>query len=56
MHGGASILLGTGYEFFHSGKLSMDIQGRVHYGYANVPEGMRTGLACNLLLGVNWHK
>ena len=53
---GGSLLLGTGYEFYHSGKLNMDIQGRMHYGYANVQEGMRTGLAFNLLLGVNWHK
>lgn len=52
---GPSVLVGTGYEFYKKGKMSVDIQGRMQYGFSNYPTGNRTGLAFNLLIGVNWH-
>lgn len=52
---GPSILAGTGYEFYKKGKLSIDIQGRMQYGYSKYPTENKTGLALNLLIGLNWH-
>jgi hypothetical protein len=52
---GPSILVGTGYEFYKKGKMTLDIQGRMQYGYSKYPTENRTGLALNLLIGVNWH-
>ena len=52
---GASMLVGTGYEVWRTGKFAMDIQARLHYGKASVIEGTREGLAFNVLVGFNWY-
>jgi hypothetical protein len=52
---GASVLAATGYEVWQKGSYAIDVQTRVHYGSANVPEGNKTGLAFNLLIGFNWY-
>jgi hypothetical protein len=52
---GSSLTIGTGYEIWRKGKFAMDIQSRVHYGSATVSDGVRTGLAFNILLGFNWY-
>jgi hypothetical protein len=52
---GPSVLAGTGFEVWHKGKFALDVQARVHYGTAKVPEGTRKGLAFNVMLGLNWY-
>lgn len=49
---GGAALAGFGYEVTTVGRCTFDIQARAHYGYANVPEGIRTGFALNLLAGI----
>ncbi|MBC8046270.1 MAG: hypothetical protein H7Y00_05700 [Fimbriimonadaceae bacterium] len=52
---GSSVIAATGYEIWRKEKFTLDIQGRVHYGSANVSEGTRNGMAYNLLVGFNWY-
>lgn len=52
---GPSVVLGTGYEVWRKGRFALDIQSRVHYGTANVPQGKKEGLAFNFLLGFSWY-
>jgi hypothetical protein len=52
---GPSVLGATGFEIWQKNRFSLDLQARIHYGYATIPEGKRTGLATNLLIGFNWY-
>lgn len=52
---GGSALAGTGYEVWRKGKCALDLQARVHYGTAKFPEGVRSGLAFNFMVGFNWY-
>ncbi len=52
---GPGVIVGTGYELLRKKKFALDIQSKLHYGYANVPEGRKTGLAFNLGVGFNWY-
>lgn len=52
---GPGLIIGTGYEFWRKKKFALDIQSKLHYGYANVPEGRKTGLAFNVGIGFNWY-
>lgn len=52
---GPSLIVGTGYEIWRQGKFALDIQSRIHYGQATVPEGIRKGLAFNFMIGFNWY-
>lgn len=52
---GPGVIIGTGYELLQKKKFALDIQTKLHYGYANVPEGRNTGLAFNIGLGINWY-
>jgi hypothetical protein len=52
---GGSALAGTGYEVYRKGKFALDLQARLHYGTAKFPEGTRSGLAFNLMIGFNWY-
>ncbi len=49
------LIIGTGYELWRKKKFALDIQSKLHYGYANVPEGKKTGLAFNVGIGFNWY-
>lgn len=52
---GPSAITAVGYEVWSKGKFALDVQGRINYGYANIPEGRRNGLAVNVMLGFNWY-
>jgi len=52
---GPSALAGAGYEIWRRRNMTFDIQGRVHYGKADTPDGNRGGWAFSLLLGVNFY-
>jgi len=52
---GASTALATGYELWRKGQFIIDIQGRVHYGSANINGSARNGLAYTIVLGLNWY-
>lgn len=54
-YAGVGALAGVGYEFYHRGNFTTDIQGRIHMGTAEVPEGTRKGVAFNILVGFNWY-
>ncbi len=49
------LIIGTGYELWRKKKFALDIQSKLHYGYANVLEGKKTGLAFNVGIGFNWY-
>lgn len=50
---GKAVAAGVGYELIQKGRFAMDVQGRIHYGTANRPEGNMNGLAFDLLIGFN---
>jgi hypothetical protein len=52
---GASALAGTGYEIWRKGKFACDIQGRVHFGTAKLPNGTQKGSVVSFLIGFNWY-
>ena len=52
---GPAMVLSSGYELWSKGKFAIDLQARMHYGYAAVPEGTKTGLALNFMIGFNWY-
>lgn len=52
---GTSALAGAGYELWRKERFTLDVQGRVHYGEANTPDGKRKGLAFSILLGLNFY-
>ena len=52
---GPGVILGTGYELWRKKKFALDIQSKLHFGYANVPEGRKKGLAINIGIGINWY-
>lgn len=52
---GPSIITAVGYEVWSKGKFALDVQGRINYGYSNIPEGRRSGLAVNVMVGFNWY-
>ncbi|HEY5825458.1 MAG TPA: hypothetical protein VIT44_13880 [Cyclobacteriaceae bacterium] len=52
---GLASVTSVGYEVWRKGKFALDVQSRVHYGTANRPEGMRSGLAFDFLIGFNWY-
>lgn len=52
---GSAALAGLGYEFWRKRRFALDVQGRLHYGNAKLPEGKRDGLAFSLLLGFNFY-
>jgi hypothetical protein len=51
--GGVKTILGTGYEIWQRKNKTIDIQGRLSYGTAQVPEGKRSSFACDVLIGFN---
>ncbi|MBN8706848.1 MAG: hypothetical protein J0L62_13310 [Bacteroidetes bacterium] len=52
---GPSVVAGTGYEVWSRKNMVIDLQGRIHAGSSNIPEGKRTLLAFDFLVGVNWY-
>lgn len=52
---GTAALAGAGYEVLRRGRFVLDMQGRVHFGSINAPEGRRNGLAFNLMFGFNFY-
>ncbi len=52
---GGAALAGAGYEILQIGNFAVDLQGRVHFGNANTPDGNRKGVAFSLLLGFNFY-
>lgn len=50
---GTAAVASIGYEIWQKGTFALDIQGRIHYGTANRPEGKINGLAFDFLLGFN---
>jgi hypothetical protein len=52
-YGGFKTSLSAGYEFFKWKNKALDLQGRISYGTATVPEGKRNSLAFDILLGFN---
>jgi hypothetical protein len=54
-YAGPGVLAGSGYELLRKGRFTLELQGRMHYGSARIPEGKRTGMAGNLLIGCNWY-
>lgn len=52
---GPGVLCATGVELYRKNRFVLDVQTRVHYGYTSNPQGHRTGVAANLLLGMNWY-
>ncbi|MCA0447474.1 MAG: hypothetical protein LCH54_14730 [Bacteroidetes bacterium] len=52
---GSSVVAGTGYEVWSRKNMVIDLQGRIHAGSSNIPEGKRTLLAFDFLVGVNWY-
>ena len=50
---GTTSLVGAGYEFWHKGKFSLDIQSRVRLGSVNKPDGECFGFTADLLLGIS---
>ncbi|MCU0435691.1 MAG: hypothetical protein MUC87_19680 [Bacteroidia bacterium] len=53
-HFGYSGVLTSGYEFWQSGRFTMDARFRMHYNNVPVPGGRQSGLSANALLGVSW--
>jgi len=51
---GKTFLTGVGYEFWQKKKVVFDVQGRIQYGEANMPDGKRKGYSINFLIGMNW--
>lgn len=46
----------TGYEFYQKGRFALDIQYRVFWGQANLPNnGNRKGISNMLIVGFNWY-
>jgi len=52
---GKSFSIGAGYDVYQNRKFAIDIQGRAHFGDAKFPEGNRSGMAFNVLVGFNWY-
>ena len=52
---GPGLIVGTGYELWRKKKFALDVQSKLHFGYANVPEGRKTGVAFNIGIGFNWY-
>jgi hypothetical protein len=51
---GPGAVTAAGYEILRKGKFVLDLQARIHLGYAYIPEGRKKGIAADLLLGVNY--
>ncbi len=43
-----------GYQLYHFKKLQVDLHYRLFYGEVNASNGLRSGLANTLLVGLNW--
>lgn len=51
--GGFKTAISTGYEIWQRQNKTIDIQGRLSYGTAQVPEGERDSFAFDILIGIN---
>lgn len=52
---GTAALAGAGYELWRKRNMTLDLQGRVHYGRIQWPGNRYTGVAFSLLLGFNFY-
>jgi hypothetical protein len=52
---GGAALAGAGYQIFQHGRFALDVQGRVHFGNINTPDGNKKGVAFSLLVGFNFY-
>jgi len=50
---GSTLLAGTGFELWRWKNCALDLQGRVQYGTAKMPEGIRKGVAFSVGVGLN---
>lgn len=53
--GGFKTTLGIGYEIWHKINKALDIQTRLSYGNAKVPEGKRKSVAVDILIGYSMY-
>ena len=54
-HFGAAGVAATGFEIWRHGRFALDLQARIHAGFAKAPEGARRGAAFSVLVGFNWY-
>jgi hypothetical protein len=52
---GAAALAATGFDVYKRNTFAVDVQARLHYGTANLPNGRQSGTAFSLLIGINWY-
>lgn len=54
-HFGAAGVAATGFEIWRHDRFALDLQARIHAGFAKAPEGVRLGAAFSVLVGFNWY-
>jgi len=51
-----AITFATGYEVWHKGRFSLDLQYRIFLGKSNLPDsGQREGVSNVFIIGLNWY-